>query len=157
MWESRRLFQASVGISTFQRISIETAFSIGHETVSICYSSVFGGSAVSAPVEAKAPSLHLNHLGMSQESVKNGCGCGNIAEKLSSILSWPIRGNQSRVWACDKFVGSGWIFFYFGSSAKFVGINPRGSNGLWKCGKAPPKSGGTFPHSHRPYLVSLSF
>jgi signal transduction histidine kinase len=43
------------------------------------------------------------------------------------------------------------LFEKFGSSAEFVGINPGGSNGLWKCGKAPPKSSRTFPHSHRPY------
>jgi hypothetical protein len=37
------------------------------------------------------------------------------------------------------------------SSAKFMGINPGGSDGLWKCGKAPTKSVGPFPHFHRPY------
>ncbi len=72
MWESRRLFQVSVGIRAFQRISIETAFSIGHNAGRCHCSCIFLVTALRALVESIALALHLNDLGVRQEAVENG-------------------------------------------------------------------------------------
>ena len=50
---------------------------------------------MSALVKAKALSLHLNDLGVSQEPVENGCSRRDISEELPPILSRSIGRNQS--------------------------------------------------------------
>jgi hypothetical protein len=94
MWESRRLFQVSVEIRALQRISIETAFSIGHDLARTGSSLVLFSSALSALMKAKALPLHLNDLGVSQEPIKNGGGCRYVTQELPPILSRSICGNQ---------------------------------------------------------------
>jgi len=94
MWESRRLFQVSVGIRALQRISIETAFSIGHDLARTGSSLVLFSSALSALMKAKTLPLHLNDLGVRQKAVENGCGCRYISQELTPILSRSICSNQ---------------------------------------------------------------